>query len=201
MKPRASSLFPLVLAIALAGVTFWLERTVQMSAPSARDAARSDPDAIAHEVQTIILDEQGRLQSTLSAIKMVHFPHDDSTELVEPKLVQLREKNEPPIRIRADRGTVSKDGEEVRFYGNVVLIRDATAARPELRAETVFLQVFPNQRIARTPERVVIVEGRSRLAGTGMVADARTDRMTLESAVTGTLDRGGIRDNRGEAAQ
>lgn len=189
MKPRASSLFPLVLAIALAAVTFWLERTVQMAAPAARDTARNDPDAIAQEVRTLIFDEQGRLESTLSAAKMVHFPADDSTELVQPRLVQLRDK-QPPIRVRADRGTVSKDGEEVRFHGNVVVTRDATPARPELRAETTYLQVFPNERIAKTPERVIIIEGRSRLAGTGMVANGRTDQMTLESDVSGTLDRG-----------
>ncbi len=84
--------------------------------------------------------------------------------------MQLREK-EPAIRVRADRGTVTKDGEEVRLYDNVVVMRDATAERAEMRAETEFLQVFPNEKIARTPERVVITEGGSRLTGTGMVAN------------------------------
>ncbi len=190
MKSRASSLFPLVLAIALAAVTFWLERTVQMAAPAPRDAARNDPDVIAQNINSIILDAQGRPETTLAAAKMVHFPADDSTELTEPRLVQLREK-QPPIRVRADRGTVSKDGEEVRFYGNVVVTRDASRERPELRAETSFLQVFPHEKIAKTPERVVIIEGRSRLAGTGMVANARTEQFTLESRVNGTLERGG----------
>jgi lipopolysaccharide export system protein LptC len=171
-----------------------------MSAPAARDAARNDPDAIAQNVKTLILDAAGRLESTLSAARMVHFPADDSTQLTEPRLVQLREK-QPPIRVRADRGVVTKDGEEVRFYGNVVVTRDATAERPELRAETTFLQVFPNERIARTPERVVIIEGRSRLAGTGMVANGRTDQMTLEADVTGSLDRSGKPLDRAEPAQ
>jgi lipopolysaccharide export system protein LptC len=190
MKPRASSLFPLVLAIALAAVTFWLERTVQMAAPAPRDAARNDPDVIALNIRSVILDEQGRPETTLAASKMVHFPADDSTELTDPRLVQLRE-NQPSIRVRADRGTVSKDGEEVRFYGNVVVTRDASRERPELRAETSFLQVFPNEKIAKTPERVVISEGGSRIAGTGMVANARTEELTLEARVAGTLQRGG----------
>jgi lipopolysaccharide export system protein LptC len=200
MKARASSIFPLGLAIALAAITFWLERTVQMSAHTAREGARNDPDAIAQNVKTLILDETGRLESTLSAARMVHFPADDSTELTEPRLVQLREK-QPPLRVRADRGMVTKDGEEVRFYGNVVVTRDATPDRPELRAETTYLQVFPNERIAKTPERVLIVEGRSRLAGTGMVANGRTDQMTLEADVTGTLDRAGKALDRGGEVQ
>lgn len=199
MKPRASALFPLVLAIALAAVTFWLERTVQMAVPAARDTARNDPDVVAQNVNTLILNEQGRLETTLAADKMVHFPADDSTELVEPRLVQLRD-NQPPIRVRADRGAVSKDGEEVRFYGNVVVTRDATRERPELRAETTFLQVFPDERIAKTPERVVITEGRSRLAGTGMVANGRTEQMTLQADVTGTMERGARAPGRDDRA-
>jgi lipopolysaccharide export system protein LptC len=185
---RASTVFPLLLVIALAAVTFWLERTVQMAAPSPRDTTRNDPDLIAHAVKSLQLDETGRPDSTLAAAKMVHFPADDSTELTQPRLVQLREK-EPAIRVRADRGTATKDGEEVRLYDNVVVTRDATADRPEMRAETAFLQVFPNEKIARTPERVVITEGGSRLAGTGMVANARTQQMTLDADVSGTLIR------------
>jgi lipopolysaccharide export system protein LptC len=191
-KPRASTLFPLGLAMALAAITFWLERTVQMAAPAPRDVARNDPDSIATNVNTLILDEHGRLEATLAAAEMVHFPADDSTKLTAPRLVQLRDQ-QPPLRVRADRGTVSRDAEEVRFYGNVVVTRDATPERPALRADTTFLQVFPNQRLARTPERVVIVEGRSRLAGTGMVAEGRTDRITLESDVSGTFERAGAK--------
>ena len=187
---RASTLFPLLLVIALAAVTFWLERTVQMATPTQRDTARDDPDLIAHGVKSLQLDASGRLDSTLAAAKMVHFPVDDSTELTQPRLVQLREK-EPAIRVRADRGTATKDGEEVRLYDNVVVTRDATAERAEMRAETSFLQVFPNEKVARTPERVVITEGGSRLAGTGMVVNARTEQMTLEADVAGTFVRSG----------
>lgn len=188
MKPRASSLFPLVLACALAGVTFWLERTVQMTAPAARETGRNDPDLIAENVRGLQLDEQGRPKSSLAAAKVIHYPADESTELIEPRLVQLRE-NEPPLRVRSERGSVTKDGEEVRLYGNVVLTRDATRERPELRLETSFLQVFPDDEIARTPERVVIIEGRSRLAGTGMEANVRTGQLTLNSAVQGAFQR------------
>jgi lipopolysaccharide export system protein LptC len=187
---RASTVFPLLLVIALAAVTFWLERTVQRAAPAPRDAARNDPDLIAFGVKSLQFGETGRPESTLAASKMVHFPADDSTELTEPSLVQLREE-QPAIRVRAERGTATKDGEEVRLYDNVVVTRDATRERPEMRAETSYLQVFPNQKIARTPERVVITEGTSRLAGTGMVVNASTEQLTLDADVTGTMIRSG----------
>ncbi len=57
---RASTIFPLLLVIALAAVTFWLERTVQMAAPSPRDTTRNDPDLVAHGVKSLQLDKTGR---------------------------------------------------------------------------------------------------------------------------------------------
>ena len=78
------------------------------------------------------------------------------------------------MRISAERGTVTKDGEEVRLYGNVVVVREATKARPELRMETTYLQVFPKQDLARTPEAVVITEGASRLTGVGIEYNHKT---------------------------
>jgi lipopolysaccharide export system protein LptC len=188
MKARASTLFPLALAIALAGVTFWLERTVQMAVPAARDTERNDPDLIAERVTGTQLDQAGRPESSLTAAKVIHYPGDDSTELIEPRIVKLR-ADEPPLRVRSDRATVSKDGEEVRFYGNVVVTRDAAPERAELRLETSYLQVFPEEDIARTPDAVVITEGRSRLAGIGMEANARTRELILGAGVKGTFER------------
>jgi lipopolysaccharide export system protein LptC len=188
VRPRASTLFPLALVIALAAITFWLERAVQVGGPGGRDAQRHDPDFMAENFTATQLDAEGRPRSTLTAAKMVHYSDDDSSELDAPRLVRLRE-NGPPLRVRSDRGTVSKDGEEVRFYGNVVLTREASAERPELRVDTSFLLVLPNQDLASTPEPVLITEGRSRLSGVGMKVNSATRELWLQSRVQGVFER------------
>ena len=40
---------------------------------------------------------------------MVHFPDDESTELEEPRLVQMQQSG-PPVHIRAERGKVTGEG-------------------------------------------------------------------------------------------
>jgi len=188
MRARANTLFSLSLVAGLAVLTLWLERAVQEPGGTRPDLTQHDPDTIVERFTATKLDETGRPESTLTAQRLVHFPDDSTTELEEPRLVQLPERG-PPVRISAERGTVLKDGEEVRLYGNVVITRDATDARPELKVETTYLQVFPNEDLARTPEAVVITEGRSRLSGVGMEFDNRARTLELKARVNATLEQ------------
>ena len=188
MKARTNTLFSLGLAAGLAGLTLWLERAVQAPAGSQPNALEHDPDFVVERFTATNLDKAGRPDSRLTATRMVHYPDDQTTELEEPRLTQFRAE-EPPVRISAERGTVTKDGDEVRLYGNVVVVRDGTHARPELRMETTYLQVFPREDVARTPEAVVITEGASRLTGVGLDFNNRTRQLELKARVNGTFVR------------
>lgn len=188
MKSRANTLFTLALAAGLAALTFWLERTVNAPIRGPADVTRHEPDYIVSQLNATNLDPNGRPESTLTARTMRHFPDDQTTELDAPQLVQLR-TDRPPVHIAADRGKVMKDGEEVRLYGNVVVRREATAERPELRMETTYLQVFPKEDVARTNEHVVIHEGKSRLTGVGMDYNNKTRQIELKSRVSGMFRR------------
>lgn len=187
MKARANTVFSLVLAAGLALLTFWLERLVDAPGSAAADAARRDPDFTLDNATATTFSRLGRPDSTLTAQKMFHFP-DETSELEEPRLLQQQEQG-PPVRIAADRGTVFKDNEEVRLYGNVVVRREATADRPELRMETTYLEVFPKEDVARTPERVVIREGRTWITGVGMRYDHKTRQLQLKARVSGSYER------------
>ena len=188
MRARANTLFTLGLAAGLALLSLWLERAAQGPAGSRPDLTRHDPDFIVERFTATSLDRSGRPESTLTAKRMIHYPDDETTELEEPRLAQLRDEA-APVRITAERGTVTKDGEEVRLYGNVVVRREPSEGRPELRMETTYLQVFPKEDLARTPEAVVITEGQSRLSGVGMEYDHKARQLTLQARVSGNLDR------------
>lgn len=188
MRARTNTLFPLALMVALAALTFWLERAVEVGAGADHGLTRHDADFMAENFTATQLDVTGRPEYSLTARKMVHYPDDESTELDHPRLVQLR-VDAPPLRVRSDRGTVTKDGKEVHFYDNVVVTRDATPSRPELRVDTSYLMVLPDPDIARTPERVVITEAGSRLSGVGMEANNKTHEFELKSDVHGTYVR------------
>jgi lipopolysaccharide export system protein LptC len=188
-RDRVSNLFPLLLVLALAAGSLWLERAVQAPEGDKSRKLRHDPDFIAEDFGVTKMSASGKPEYILSAERMLHYPDDQSTDIVAPRLVQRRD-DALPIVIRADRGQVSKNGEVASFYGDVVVVREAGRGRSELRMQTEYLQVVPDQDIARTDRPVTITEGRSRLVGVGMELNNKTRKFTLLSQVRGTFDAG-----------
>jgi lipopolysaccharide export system protein LptC len=186
-RDRASSLFPLLLILALAAASLWLERAVQAPEHDKSGKMRHDPDFIAEDFGITKMDVTGKPEYILSAERMQHYPDDESTSVVAPRLVQ-RHDNANPVVIRADRGRIAKKGEEASFYGSVVVVREAGRGQSELRVQTEYLQVIPDRDLARTDKPVIITEGRSRLSGVGMEFNNRTRQFALQSQVRGTFD-------------
>ena len=188
MRPRSNTLFPLLLLIGLAMLSFWLERTVRLETQFDRPPEQNDADFIVENFSAVNMDKSGSPVSTLQAKRMSHFPETQTSELTNPHLIQLRHDGQP-IHISADRGLVSGAGDEVRLYGNVVVRRPANTEQPELRMETRYLQVFPEKDLARTPERVVITQGNSRLTGVGFEVNSKTEEFMLKSQVSGQYSK------------
>ena len=186
-RDRAFSLFPLLLMLTLAAASFWLERAVQAPEHDKSGKLRHDPDFIADDFGITKMDASGKPEYILSAAHMLHYPDNDSTDIVTPRLVQ-RHDNDAAIVIQADRGAVSKNGEEASFYGSVVVVREAALGRSELRVQTEYLQIVPDRDLARTDKPVIITEGDSRLSGVGMEFNNKTRQFALLSQVRGTID-------------
>ena len=184
---RASSLFPLLLMLALAAGSFWLERAVQAPALDQSGRMRHDPDFIAEDFNITKMNAAGKPAYVLFAERMLHYPDDDSTDIVAPRLVQNNDDS-APIDIRADRGLISSRGEEAKLFGNVVVVREASKGQSEMRLQTEYLQVFPDRDFARTDKPVLITQDDSRLSGVGMEFNNKTRQFALLSQVRGTFD-------------
>ncbi len=188
-KSHLSDLFPLLLMLALAAASLWLERAVQAPAHDNSGKMRHDPDFIAEGFGVTKLGVSGKPEYTLSAKRMLHFPDDESTSVEGPRLVQRREDTSPVV-ISADRGLISKNGEEARFSGNVLVVREAGPEQDELRLRTEYLQIVPDRNSVSTDQPVVLTEGRSRFSGVGMAFNNKTRQFELQSQVRGTYDAG-----------
>jgi len=186
-QARASNLFPLLLMLALAAGSLWLERAVQAPERDNSGKTRHDPDFIAQEFGITKIGAAGRPEYILSAARMLHYPDDESTDIVAPRLVQ-RHDNAPPVVIRADRGTITKNGAEASFLGDVVVVREPSPGKSELRVQTEYLQIIPDLDLARTDKAVIITEGNSRLSGVGLEFNNKTRQFELRSQVRGTFD-------------
>ena len=166
MRFSTTRLFPLGLMLALALLTFYLERTVRED-ESPATARRHDPDYYVINFTTTTYNSEGAAETMMSAARMVHYPDDDTTELFAPHVVQSK-PNEPRYSVRAERGQLSRDGDEVFLYGDVLLVREASEHGPEARMTTEFLHLLRDRSLVRTDKEVKIVEGSRSLQGRGM---------------------------------
>jgi lipopolysaccharide export system protein LptC len=120
----------------LATGSWWLTRTVNVPEKAFDGALRHDPDYTIENFSTTVMDERGRRRYTLSAVHLIHYGDDGSSELEQPYLVQYRE-GLAPIHTRADRGWMPRDRSEILLQGNAVSTqgRDPRSAGGEIRTD------------------------------------------------------------------
>jgi len=172
--------------LALALVTFWLERTVREEQPHP-SLRRHDPDYLVEQFVVTKFNAAGALESTISAAKMIHYPDDDSTELVAPRVVQAK-ANEPRMTLSADRGAISQNGEELFLFGNALLVREAGGGRSEARMQSSFLHVIGARSLVRTDREVQIIEAGREISGRGMEYHNETWQLFLRDHVRGRFE-------------
>lgn len=189
MKLSSTRLFPLLLILTLALLTFWLERLVRVE-PQPQVQRRHDPDYAVERFTLVDYSRDGVPVSTLSAAKMVHFPDDNSTELLAPRAVQTK-PGQPRLTLSADRGTLSQDGSEMLLYDNVLMLRDGFADQPGSELRTSFLHVVSARSLVRSDREVQIAEQGRSIVARGMEYDNQTGQMELHSQVRGTFEAKG----------
>jgi len=187
MKFSSTRLFPLLLMLALAAATFWLERAAREEEQAQPSPRRHDPDYVIENLRAVRFGAGGAPESTLAAAKMVHYPDDDTTELLAPRVVQTK-PNEPRISVSAERGALSRDGDEVFLYDNVQLVRDATRGSAELRMRTEFLHLVRARSLVRSDRDVQITEGGRELSGRGMEYHNDSAQLFLRERVRARFD-------------
>ena len=186
MRLSTTRLFPLGLMFSLGLLTFYLDRAVRDEAAHPANR-RHDPDYLVTNFTATSYSAGGAAESVLSAAKMIHYPDDDSTELIAPRMVQQK-PGEQRLTVSAERGALSRDGEEIFLYDNVLLVREAGAQRPEARLSTSFLHVVQDRTLARTDREVEMQEGRRSLAGRGMEYNYGSGQLVLHSQVRGVFE-------------
>lgn len=180
-------LFPLALMLALAALTLWLDYQVRVEETAHPATRRHDPDYLVTNFTTTTYNREGKAETVLSAEQMMHYPDDDSTELTAPRVMQAKPA-QPRFTVRADRGKVSREGDEIFLYDNVLLVREADAARPEARMTTSFLHILRDRNLVRTDREVTFEEEGRSLVGRGMEYHNATRELFLRSDVRGRFE-------------
>lgn len=188
MNQRSAQIFPLLLIGFLAGLSFWLERVVDIPEPRRDGKQRHDPDTIVENAVVRRFNIDGFLQSRLNAPHMEHYPDDDSSLIRKPDFHYFRPEL-PEIVITGNQARVTEKGDRIHLWENVVASRAAMPGRSAMVARTHDLFLRPNEGIGHTDSPVEITQDTSWMKGVGMDIDTNTSLFTLRSQVTGVLKR------------
>ena len=180
---RSAIIFPLILAVLLALLTFWINQTVETQGPKIDGSSRHDPDYTMHNFVSTQTDASGRLRYILAASEMLHYPDDDSTVLHRPRFTQYA-TNKPYTQIEGLRGYVSANGSEIELVDEVKVTRQAFGDKGEMQVLTEKLLILPDQDIAKTDANVIIKQApKTVIRAKGMIFDKKKQTVRLLSRV------------------
>ncbi|MDP1651751.1 MAG: LPS export ABC transporter periplasmic protein LptC [Rhodocyclaceae bacterium] len=184
----ASTLFPLLLVGLLAGMSYWLELASRPQATGADGKSRHDPDYIVEKFEVRRFDPEGALQHTLVADLMRHYPDDDSTVILAPRITYHRT---PPTFVSAREARLDSKGKHVELIDDVRVARTGAAGKPDTVLTTTKLDAWPDDEIAKTSVPVTITQGQTNVTGSGLNVDNKTSIYVLEGPVRGVFFRNG----------
>lgn len=180
-------LYPLIALGVLAAVSLWLERVSRPVAQALPTTLSSGPDMIVERFSVHRFDPAGRLQYELSARTMRHFPGDGHTDLEQPKLRFYGV--ERTSHASAETGSVSNRGETVRLEGDAIVVREATADKPQGEIRSEALTIWPDSEKVESSVPVTYVEGASTVKAATLSADNLLGTLQLGGGVKATFAR------------
>jgi lipopolysaccharide export system protein LptC len=181
MRDRGTLVVSIALCGGLAIGSYWFAQQARLSDPVPR-ALGHEIDYSAKDITLTRMDKTtGLALYTIDATSLVHYYDDDTGDLTEPRIVGSK-RGRPEMRIRAERGHTTADGEEVRLYGNVVVNRAAFATAPPMIAKSEYMLAHPDREVVETDQPVEIIRGGSNVHATGM----QYDNVTQQTRFGGT---------------
>ena len=180
---RIRQWLPLLPLFGLLAVTYWLNEQVQQDNVKVDGKKPHIADGIMENFSALTLDEHGERRGIMAAKTMLHFPDDDSSELTLPHITSFSDKH-PPIHMSAQRGLITKRGDEVFLQQSVVIRRVANGAeQPEMRMYTEHLHFISDKDWCGTDDPVRVEQQQDILTAVGMDMDNQAQQVVLRSHI------------------
>ena len=160
----------------------WLLNRLSETESTEISILRHDPDTYMHELTTLTMNQDGSPKNKLYADYMAHYPDDNTTELINPKLEIFRPEK-PPTTITAEKGWVTEDNEVILLSGETRLIQLSAEGNRELEIITSDVRVLIDQEYAETDKPTTIFGKKITIKSTGMSAYIGENRLELKNNV------------------
>ncbi len=183
MRERGTLVLSALLCGGLAIGSYWVAQQARLSDVPSRKLGH-DVDYTADDITLTRMDANGRAEYTIDATKLVHYLDDDTGELTQPRM-EGSKPNRPEMRVRADLGRTTSDGEAVRLFGNVVVTRDPWRDAPAMVAKSAYMLAYPDREVVETDQPIDIVRGGSSLDASSMHYDNATQRLKADGGEAG----------------
>ncbi|MDO4693147.1 MAG: LPS export ABC transporter periplasmic protein LptC [Eikenella sp.] len=185
MKKLAGWWFPLVLALALGGVSFWLDRVSQLETEEV-SLSPHEPQYEIFGIRAQRFGADGAVAEQLTAERAWQFPARSDAYLAKPDIV-FAPHSGGHYRVRAAQAHYVNDHARVMLSGGVVLVKPAADGSPAGRLETDTLSIDTATRTARTEDVVRYRYGASHGTAQGMVYDHAAGRLNLSSRIKAVI--------------
>ena len=158
-----SAYLPLLLMALLALGTWWLvQNTPRPDLPRAAAPPRHEPDYTMQGFTLQRFGADGRLRVQVQGTQLRHYPDTDTLE-IDGVTIRALASDGSVTRASARRALSNGDASEVQLLGGAQVVREATAAGPQIEFDSEFLHAFLDTERLRSHLPVRLRQGASDL--------------------------------------
>lgn len=145
------------------------------------------PDFVAENLRSVEFNDQGLVNSRVSASHMEHYDDTELTYFTNPIYLVFPDEGKAQWRLEAKQGTLDKNTGTVVLENNVI-INSISPEEPIQTLTTSYLQLNLDSMIM-TSDRVIDIKGSDfTIQGTGLYADLNAQEVQLTSQIKGIYE-------------
>lgn len=138
----------------------------------------SKPDAFMENVSAILINKQGLPYLKIKSPKMIHYKHNDTTDIDTPRITVYRQSPEPWY-VDSDYAKATQGIEKIFFWKNVIIRHSNDLKAPTTTMQTDSLTVYPSKQIAETTDAVLVLQPNTTIQAIGMFANLKDGTVKL----------------------
>ena len=164
--------------LVLAGTSAWLLHLLSSGSQEYVGDESYEPDFYIERFITTEMNMDGTPKNRLHADYMAHYPDNDTSELVKPRL-EVFQQDSNPLIIIADKGWVTSDNEVILLTGEVNIWQDDGTGNRKMQINTTDVKILPGQEYAETDNEATFTNSDSVTTATGVRAYFKEERIVL----------------------